>query len=111
MVFVQKARAGLADLLPSIFETRDAVFVERLGSSGAIEGAQHAIVPDCQCGERGYRKCEEPRRGAESEDDPGSERECGHDREPRVADARIEAGEARMFPRARRPPFSVCVEC
>ena len=46
-------------------------------------------------------------RDAGAEHEPGSQCERGDRSKARVADARVEAGEARMFRCARRPPFAI----
>ena len=110
MISCEKAGAGLADAVPSVFETRDAVFVERHRASGAVERAKDAVVPHGQCDEGGNGHGEQPGRNAGAEHEPGSQRERGDRGKARVADARVEAGEARMFRCARRPPFAIFIE-
>ena len=105
MIFGEKARSRLPDAVPSVFESRDAVFVKRDGAIGAIERAKDAIVPYGQRDEGRDRQRRTTRvRAAGAEHEPTSQRERSDGGEARVADARVEAGEARMFRCARRPP-------
>ena len=61
MIVCEKAGAGLTDAVPSVFETRDAVFVERHRPSGAVERAKDAVVPHGQCDEGENGHGEQPR--------------------------------------------------
>ena len=107
MIVAEKAGAWLADAVPSVFETREAVFVERHRTSGAIERAKDAVVPHGQRAEGKNGHGEQPGRDAGAEHEPGGQCERGNGGKARVADARVEAGEARMFRCARRPPFAI----
>ena len=62
VILAEKSRAGLADALPSVFEARDAVLVERHCARGAIERAKDAVVPYGQCDESGNGHREQPGR-------------------------------------------------
>ena len=107
MIVGEKAGARLTDAVPSVFETREAMFVERHCASGAVERAKDAVVPRGQRAERENRHGERPGREAGAEHEPCRQCERGDDGKSRVADARVEAGEARMFRCARRPPFAI----
>ena len=52
---------------------------------------------------------EQPGRGSRCQHEPAGQRERSNGAEARVADARVEAGEARMFGCARRPPVAIFV--
>lgn len=107
MIVGEKASAGFADAVPPVFDSCDAVFVKRHRSCGAVERAKHAIVPHGQCAKGCQGDREQPRRGAGAEHEPDRQGERGNRSKARVADARVEAGEARVFRRARRPPFAI----
>ena len=109
MIFGKEALSRCPDAVPCIFESRYAMVIECDGSTDAIQGANDAIMP---CGERGEgrnRQHEQPGRGSGCQHEPTRQRERSNGAEARVADTRVEAGEARMFGCARRPPVAIFV--
>ena len=107
MILAEKTLARFADALPCVLEACEAVFVERHGASGAVERAKDAIVPCRQCEKCCDGQREQPDRGTRPEHEPEGQGERGNGGKAGVAEARVQAGEARMFRRARRPPFAI----
>ena len=110
MILVQEAIAGFAETVPSVFQSRDPVFVECDRARRAIVRTQDAVVPHGKRDEEGYRKREEPRRRGHAEHEPRRERSCGNGGKTSVTDAGIEAGEASMVRCTRRPPPDIFIE-
>ena len=107
VIFREKTRSRFAEILPSVFESCEAVFVEGDSAGGAVERANHTVVPDRERNERRNRNREEPGGCAGPKHQPRGQCEARNDGQASVADAGIEAGEARMFSCARRPPFAI----
>ena len=110
MIFAEEAGARFADTGPSVFETRDAVFVKRHRASGAVERAQNTIVPHSQRGEGNDGQGEQPGRRAQAEHDPGGQCECGDRSKAAVAERASRRARSAHFHSPRRSPVAIFME-